>query len=84
VIPTLCQTKNHYGIGAFKFHSGETDGLVRRCKLSKEIADSLEVMLENTLTNPYISHMIIFLHIKTMKSDLLCVGLLAGWFSCIC
>ena len=47
MIPTPGQTKKHYGIGAVNYHSGETTVLIRRHKRRKEIAELLEVLLEN-------------------------------------
>jgi len=46
MIPTPGQTKKHYGIGAVNYHTGETKVLIRRRKRRKEIAELLELLLE--------------------------------------
>lgn len=46
MIPTSGQTKKHYGIGAVNYHTGETKVIIRRRKRRKEIAELLEVLLE--------------------------------------
>ena len=46
MIPTPGQSKKHYGIGAVNYHSGEIKVLIRRRKRRKEIAELLELLLE--------------------------------------
>lgn len=46
MIPTPAQPKKRYGIGAVDYHSGETVVLVRRRKRRREVAESLEALLE--------------------------------------